>query len=71
MILVKPKHGFQCATTGNQKLTQALALQFCLRDECIHGNPIAFTTIEEIDAAVEAVTEPLPETVWQEFATLD
>lgn len=45
----------------------ALALQFCLREERIHGNPIALTTIREIDAAVEAMTETLPEEVWREY----
>ena len=45
----------------------ALALQFCLRENRIHGNPIALTTIREIDAAFEAVTETLPEDVWREY----
>jgi aryl-alcohol dehydrogenase-like predicted oxidoreductase/transcriptional regulator with XRE-family HTH domain len=48
----------------------ALTLQFCLREERIHGNPIALTTIEEIDAALEAVTETLPEDLWQEYENL-
>lgn len=45
----------------------ALALQFCLREDRIHGNPIALTTIREIDAALEAVTSTLPEEVWREY----
>ena len=45
----------------------ALALQFCLREDRIHGNPIALTTTQEVDAALEAVTSTLPEDVWQRY----
>jgi aryl-alcohol dehydrogenase-like predicted oxidoreductase len=45
-----------------------LALQFCLREERIHGNPLGSQNIAELEANVRAVTEPLPETVFQEFA---
>ena len=46
----------------------ALALQFCLREGRIHGNPIALTTVAEIDAAVAAVATPLPDSMWEEYA---
>ena len=39
----------------------ALALQFCLREERIHGNPLGSQNIAELEANVAAVTTPLPE----------
>jgi aryl-alcohol dehydrogenase-like predicted oxidoreductase len=46
----------------------ALALQFCLREERIHGNPLGSQNIAELEANVAAVTTPLPDTVFDEFA---
>jgi D-threo-aldose 1-dehydrogenase len=45
-----------------------LALQFCLREERIHGNPLGSQNAAELEANVRAVTEPLPERVFAEFA---
>lgn len=46
----------------------ALALQFCLREERIHGNPLGSQNIAELEANVAAVSVPLPEEVFAEFA---
>jgi aryl-alcohol dehydrogenase-like predicted oxidoreductase len=46
----------------------ALALQFCLREGRIHGNPLGSRTIAELEANVAAVTAPLPESIFAEFA---
>jgi aryl-alcohol dehydrogenase-like predicted oxidoreductase len=46
----------------------ALALQFCLREERIHGNPLGSQNVAELEANVRAVAEPLPESVFLEFA---
>lgn len=45
-----------------------LALQFCLREARIHGNPLGSQNVAELEANVRAVTEPLPESVFAEFA---
>lgn len=45
----------------------ALALQFCLREGRIHGNPIGSQTIAELEANVAAVMSPLPDSVFEEF----
>jgi aryl-alcohol dehydrogenase-like predicted oxidoreductase len=45
----------------------ALALQFCLREQRIHANPLGSQNIAELEANVAAVTTPLPETVFAEF----
>lgn len=45
----------------------ALALQFCLREERIHGNPLGAQNIAELEANVAAVTTPLPDHVVAEF----
>ena len=37
----------------------ALALQFCLREGRIHGNPLGSQNIAELEANVAAVTTPL------------
>ncbi|GIX07825.1 MAG: hypothetical protein KatS3mg115_2228 [Candidatus Poribacteria bacterium] len=44
-----------------------LALQFCLREERIHGNPIGNSRIEDIETNVRAVLEPLPDEIFEEF----
>jgi aryl-alcohol dehydrogenase-like predicted oxidoreductase len=46
----------------------ALALQFCLREGRIHGNPLGSQNVAELEANVRAVTETLPESVFAEFA---
>ena len=45
----------------------ALALQFCLREERIHGNPLGSQNAAELEANVAAVTEPLPVGIFEEF----
>ena len=45
-----------------------LALQFCLREERIHGNPLGSQNVAELEANVRAVTEPLRESIFREFA---
>ena len=49
----------------------ALALQFCLREERIHGNPLGSQNAAELEANVRAVTEPLPSGVFDEFLAAD
>jgi aryl-alcohol dehydrogenase-like predicted oxidoreductase len=46
----------------------ALALQFCLREQRIHGNPLGSQNIAELEANVAAVTTPLPDSIFAEFA---
>lgn len=45
-----------------------LALQFCLREERIQGNPLGSQNVAELEANVRAVTELLPESVFRQFA---
>ena len=45
----------------------AMALQFCLREERIHGNPIGSLNIEQLELNARAVSEPLPEGVIDQF----
>jgi D-threo-aldose 1-dehydrogenase len=47
----------------------ALALQFCLRERRIHGNPLGSQSLAELEANVRAVTEAVPESVFEEFET--
>jgi D-threo-aldose 1-dehydrogenase len=54
-----------CAGRGVSML--ALALQFCLREERIHGNPLGSQNAGELDANVAAVTAPLPAGLFDEF----
>ena len=46
----------------------ALAIQFCLREKRIHGNPIGSLNIEQLEMNARAVTEPLPDDIFQRFA---
>ncbi len=46
----------------------ALALQFCLREEQIHGNPIGNLNIEQLEMNARAVSEPLPPDIFDRFA---
>ena len=45
----------------------ALALQFCLREERIHGNPLGNLNIAQLEQNVAAVLDPLPDSVLEEF----
>ena len=44
-----------------------LALQFCLREARIHGNPIGMMNIEQLEMNVAAVLKPLPDEVFDAF----
>jgi aryl-alcohol dehydrogenase-like predicted oxidoreductase len=54
-----------CLEEGIDMLT--LAIQFCLREERIHGNPIGSLNIHQLETNVRAACTPLPEEVWQRF----
>jgi aryl-alcohol dehydrogenase-like predicted oxidoreductase len=54
-----------CREEGIDMLT--LAIQFCLREERIHGNPIGSLNIDQLEANVRAACTPLPEEVWDRF----
>ena len=45
----------------------AIALQFCLRETRIHGNPLGNQNARDLAQNVEAVSTPLPEGVLEEF----
>ena len=44
-----------------------LAIQFCLRDERIHGNNIGSLNIQQLESNVRAASIPLPDGVWEEY----
>ena len=44
-----------------------LALQFCLREERIHGNPIGSLNAEQLEANIRAAATPVDESVWTKF----
>ena len=44
-----------------------LAIQFCLREERIHGNNIGLLNLEQLKANVRAASAPLPDEVWEEY----
>ena len=44
-----------------------LAIQFCLREERIHGNPIGSLNVEQLEANIRAASTPLDENVWAKF----
>ena len=44
-----------------------LAIQFCLRDERIHGNNIGSLNREQLESNVRAAITPLPDEVWEEY----
>jgi aryl-alcohol dehydrogenase-like predicted oxidoreductase len=46
----------------------ALALQFCLREQRIQGNPLGSQNVAELEVNGRAVTEPLAEELFAEFA---
>ncbi|MDA1190565.1 MAG: aldo/keto reductase [Candidatus Poribacteria bacterium] len=45
----------------------ALALQFCLQEDRIHGNPLGSLNVEQLEANARAVTEPLPDGIFERF----
>jgi len=44
-----------------------LALQFCLRERRIHGNPIGSVSISQLEQNVAAALNPLPDSVFPDF----
>lgn len=46
-----------------------LALQFCLKEERIHANPLGNLNVEQLAANVWAASTPLPDAVWEKFTT--
>ena len=46
----------------------ALALQFCMKEKRIHGNPLGNLNIEQLEMNALAVSEPLPDEVFVKFA---
>ena len=44
-----------------------LAVQFCLRENRIHGNPIGSLNVEQLEANIRAASTPLNESVWAKF----
>ena len=46
-----------------------LAIQFCLREERIHGNPLGNLNVEQLEANIWAASTPLSDDVWMRFAT--
>ncbi|MXY92633.1 MAG: aldo/keto reductase [Caldilineaceae bacterium SB0670_bin_27] len=44
-----------------------LAIQFCLREKRIHGNPIGSLNVEQLEANIRAASTPLDESVWIRF----
>ena len=44
-----------------------LALQFCLRDDRIHGNNIGSLNAEQLEANVRAASVPLSDEVWEKY----
>jgi aryl-alcohol dehydrogenase-like predicted oxidoreductase len=45
----------------------AIALQFCLRDERVHANPLGNQNVGDLEANVAAVSAPLPAGILDEF----
>lgn len=54
-----------CAERGISLLQ--LALQFCLREDRIHGNPLGNLNIQQLEMNVSAVLSPLEDSVFEEF----
>jgi len=44
-----------------------LAIQFCLREDRIHGNPLGSLNVEQLEANVWAASMPLPYSVWERY----
>jgi len=45
----------------------ALALQFCLREGRIQGNPLGNQSVSNLEQNVAAVSAPLPDDIWRAF----
>lgn len=45
-----------------------LAIQFCLREGRIHGNPIGSLNAEQLQANIQAASTPIADEVWHRFA---
>ena len=45
----------------------SLALQFCLREARIHGNPVGNLNVQQLEANVAAASKPLPDEVIEAF----
>lgn len=54
-----------CLDEGSSLLQ--LALQFCLKEQRIHANPLGSLNVEQLEANVLAASTPLPESAWQKF----
>ncbi len=44
-----------------------LALQFCLKEERIHGNPLGSLNVEQLEANVWAASTPLSDEAWAKY----
>ena len=44
-----------------------MALQFCLREETIHGNPLGSLNIEQLEMNARAAAETIPDSVMDDF----
>lgn len=44
-----------------------LAIQFCLKETRIHGNPIGSLNVEQLESNIRAASTPLDESVWARF----
>ena len=44
-----------------------LALQFCLKEERIHGNNIGSLNVAQLEANLRAASTPLPDEVWEKY----
>jgi aryl-alcohol dehydrogenase-like predicted oxidoreductase len=44
-----------------------IALQFCLAEGRIHGNPLGNQNVAELEQNIRAVAAPLPNGILQEF----
>ena len=44
-----------------------LAIQFCLRESRIHGNPIGSLNAEQLQANIHAASTPIADEVWHRF----
>ena len=44
-----------------------LAIQFCLKEQRIHGNPIGSLNVAQLESNIRAACRPLEESVWAKF----
>ena len=44
-----------------------LAIQFCLKEQRIHGNPIGSLNVAQLESNIRAACRPLEESVWARF----